>query len=157
MKLKIYRLFLIILFSLLIPLTVLYFINNIKMLYGSMAEEASEIFIFIFALLIFLALDVLHIVNTIRSFKKGSTFIYTLYHDEYGKDHPNTFIVSGILCTISLFISVYSFLCILGVDTFGSTWFKPLLRLLNLFSLLLTIDSLFVTLYPLVKKLDKKA
>ncbi len=153
MKLKIYRTFLLAFLFSLAGLNVFFFAKTI-MGYSSY-ESTSDFIIFMLVLLVMLAFIVLEIGNTFVSFKNGSTFIKALVYDKDEVLNKRGLIIYGTLALISLGVTIYLLLLILGNDNLYFAFIaKPMQYLAFLFFSTMLVDMCFVLIYPLLKIKD---
>lgn len=155
MKLKLFRISLISSLAISFGLGVYFLVLTILSMIGQEASVVGDGVLFILCFVVSLAFIALEIGNTVRSFKKGSTFMHALYIDENHIEHPKVPIYCAVLSLASIAVIVYIILLLSGIELMGSDWNHNFLRLLILFFTLITIDSTYLAFYKLVIKFDK--
>jgi hypothetical protein len=155
MKLKLFRIFLITSLFLLIGLAVYFTVLTVLSMIGQEDSVIGDGVLFILCFLATIAVIGLEIGNTIRSVKEGSSFMHTLYVDEFDVEHKKVPIFCTFLSITSIAVIAYVVALLCGVELMGSDWNHNFLRLLIVVFSLIAIDSIFLALYKFVIKFDK--
>ena len=155
MKLKLYRISLIILLCLSIILSlilgVITTINVTKFDEIKMMDGIIYILCFIL-LIIFTGLEVF---NTIISFKHGSVYIKGLAYDDNNNVNRNSLLISGGIALFSVIATIYVILILNGANLPLNTLDKEALYFIITMMVLVFINALAVVLFPYLASSDQ--
>ena len=155
MKLKIYRIFYLLLLFSTVGLTTYSLVDTILKSLNN--ENKEECIIFSLCLLVLIVFLIFQIINLIRSFFKGGQFIHYLVFDNKEFEINKKFlIVINILLLLVIGILIY-FILILFND-YGLVFNNSFIGIKYLFidfSITIIINFIFIDLYLLVYKEDK--
>jgi hypothetical protein len=155
MKLKLYRISLIILLCLSIVLSLILgtisLINVLKFDETKMMDGIIYIICYVM-LIIFTGLEVS---NTIISFKHGSVYINGLAYDDNNNPNRNSIIISGGISVFSIIAVIYVILIINGVELPLSNLDIEALYFLITTCVLVFINALAVMLFPYLASSDQ--
>ncbi len=155
MKLKIYRIFYLLLLFSTVGLTTYSLVDTILKSLNN--ENKEECIIFSLCLLVLIVFLIFQIINLIRSFFKGGQFIHYLVFDNKEFEINKKFlIVINILLLLVIGILIY-FILILFND-YGLVFNNSFIGVKYLFidfSITIIINFIFIDLYLLVYKEDK--
>lgn len=153
MKLKTYRILVYVVMTLLACLSI-YLIVRTSMLFAVEGTNIADNVIFIICLVFVLVLEVMNILNTRTSIKRGSTFVRPLVYDDDDTYNNKFIIFCYVFGVISLGVLIYFILLVTGVAPKNFNFPIPLYYLiLNVFALTLAICVL-VPLFKLTGKQD---
>ena len=154
MKLKIYRIALLTVLFLLFGLNI-FFIVLTGMRFAN-TDNISDNILFLLALLVSLACIFLEIFNTFVSLKNGSNFIRVLVYEKEKLVKKGLYL-AALFLVVFLGLTVYAILLLCGLQLPLSGLAKELLYMIVVFFSLITVDSIFILLYPLVADVDHLA
>ena len=119
-------------------------------------EPKSDLVLFSICFVLLIIFVGLEIFNTIRSFKKGSNFIYPLVINKDESKNKPFLIIINCLLPLLIGILIYSSLIAAGFQISLSTLPFPLILMcINFFSLLI-IDLIFIDFYLLLYKEENR-
>lgn len=155
MKLKVYRISLLGALIASLGIDIFFLVQAIINIINSTNIDHSDEIMFIIGFVLLILFVGLEIVNTVISFKNGSAFIKNLTYNQDLSLNRNLLYVSGGISILSLIAIVYfSLLFALSNMPFGNLAYGMKTVILGFF-IITFVDSLFITLFPLVAKEDK--
>ena len=154
MKLKIYRIALLVTLFLLFGLNIFFIV--LTAINFAHTDNISDNILFTLTLLVSLACIFLEIFNTFVSMKNGSNFIRVLLYDRDVLVKKSIYITIAFL-VVFLGLTVYAILLLSGLDLPLSGLARELLYMIVIFFSLITVNSIFVLFYPLVASEDHLA
>lgn len=151
MKIKVYRIILYVLESLLISSSIALLTLSIIDCINTSADVFDAI-MYVICFLIVIAFSILQIINTIMSTKGQNSYLNSLLYEENDKIIQGLYAGFIVFLLIGIGIIVYSSLLIMNLNLPLNEFALPIKYVILDFGLLLLIDCLLVILYPLTKK-----
>ena len=150
MKLKMYRISLIITLIISACVTLLFGIISTINVTNFDQIKLTDGIMYILCYVLLLVFTILEIINTILSFKNGSVYIRGLAYNDNKEINRNTLTITGGIVIISLFAIVYLLIILSGANIPLSTLDIEAIYFMICTSILVIINATYVLLFPIL-------
>lgn len=154
MKLKIYRISLMLFLFISFVITLIFGILSTMSIIGIEQDKIMDGIMYILCFCLLLIFTGLQIANTIVSFKNGSSFIVNLAYNDNKTVNKNFLLILGGVSALSIFSIIYFSFIYNGFDLPFSGFDKNISSFIICVSVLLLINSIYIILFPILAKED---
>ena len=151
MKLKVYRVFLLISLFAIIALSIVFAVLSIV----HSTQNKGDVFdaiMYVVCFLIIIAFSTLQIINTFVSMKSDNSFLKNLLYESDGQLIRGLYIGVYILLGVGIFVIFYSSLLFANLPIPFKDFDLPIKYVLFDFGVLIALNSLFTLIFPSINK-----